>query len=978
MAEVSSYRAGHGSSVAIAVREALRLRNAAATAPALAILMALAATPVQSQNAAGSSSEVEEVIVTGIREQLKTSQARKAEAEEILDSITASDIGALPDRSVTEVLQRIPGLAIGRVPEARDADRIAVEGAGVTVRGLTWVRSELNGRSAFSAKKSRALSFEDIPPELMAAVNVYKNPSAAMIEGGLSGDVDLRTRMPFDSPDRIMAASAEYAVGDLANKERPSGSFLFSDRWNTGIGELGFLISSSASQLTTQTHTLHIDKYYARTNLPGYEGQTVFAPGGVGWRELTVDRERLGGSLALQWRPNDTVDVSLQYFVADATFEQNENAMWTEQGNSLTGSNLRVSNGYLVGGDIANSAFNGSARYNERESKNHDAALHLTWHPGDQWRFDVDVQRALADTDAADLTLGSPTFGQGNDALDVNLRLNGNNEPSITLGPNSVMTDPDQYYYGWAMDHYEKNDADAWAYRADGEYTFDNSDWLDKIRFGIRHEDYSSTTRETGYRWGTVAQSWGGGATTFGDASGSVPYSQQGFSDWFHGGRAPSVYLFPRASTFNSRAAFENTIHSVETFGTNCCDWTPWNGDFADTTPGNDGLGINTQNQRTWAGYVVAHFGGKAKFDGNVGVRVVETKNLGTGLLTFSGANLIGAPAESAFANGASYESTDENSYTDVLPSLNLRYKVRDDLFFRLAVARSLARPDFPLLLPAINITAKLGLIGTNGACGELPDGAGVGNCVFQYNGFSGNPELEPMRSWQYDLTAEWYINPTNSLTGAIFYKQLEGFMETSLNSTVDYTNNGQTRTVRVLRPENQGNGYVQGFEVAYNSFFDFLPGFWKNFGARTAFTYVESGGTRNVAANPYDQNQRDNSALDDYPLEGLSRTSYNAELYYSTPRFEARLAYNWREKYVLTMAAANLNIPAWADDYGQLDGSVTWSATQKIKVGLQAVNLTDAPYRILVDNFVDNTGLTYHNWVSADRRYNVFVRASF
>lgn len=174
MAEVSSHWAGHGSSVALAVRRALQLRNAASTAPALAILMALAATPAQSQTAAGASSEVEEVIVTGIREQLKSSQARKADAEEILDSITASDIGALPDRSVTEVLQRIPGLAIGRVPEARDADRIAVEGAGVTVRGLTWVRSELNGRSAFSAKKSRTLGFEDIPPELMAAVDVYR------------------------------------------------------------------------------------------------------------------------------------------------------------------------------------------------------------------------------------------------------------------------------------------------------------------------------------------------------------------------------------------------------------------------------------------------------------------------------------------------------------------------------------------------------------------------------------------------------------------------------------------------------------------------------------------------------------------------------------------------------------------------------------------------------------------------------------
>ncbi len=141
----------------------------------------------------------------------------------------------------------------------------------------------------------------------MAAVDVYKNPSAAMVEGGLSGVVDLRTRMPFDSPDRVLAASAEYAVGDLANKERPSGSFLFSDRWNTGIGELGFLISSSASQLTTQTHHAAHRQVLRARRPAGYEGQTVFAPGGVGWREL--DRrsgERLGGSLALQWRPSDT------------------------------------------------------------------------------------------------------------------------------------------------------------------------------------------------------------------------------------------------------------------------------------------------------------------------------------------------------------------------------------------------------------------------------------------------------------------------------------------------------------------------------------------------------------------------------------------------------------------------------------------------------------------------------------------------
>jgi TonB-dependent receptor len=248
---------------------------------------------------------------------------------------------------------------------------------------------------------------------------------------------------------------------------------------------------------------------------------------------------------------------------------------------------------------------------------------------------------------------------------------------------------------------------------------------------------------------------------------------------------------------------------------------------------------------------------------------------------------------------------------------------------------------------------------------------------VFVYNGFAGNPDLEPMRSWQFDVSAEWYMSDTNSLTGAVFYKDLSGFMETTLGSIVPFTNNGVTRDVQVLRPENQGDGKIKGFEIAYNGFFDFLPGFWSNFGSRAAFTYVDSSGARNIAQNPYDPNQQTNSRFDDYPLEGLSKTSYNAELYYSTERFEARTAYNWRESYLLTMAAANLNVPAWADDYGQLDASLQWNLTDSATVGVQAVNLTEAKYGILIDNLND-AGITFHNWVDSDRRYTMFVRMNF
>src|SRR3954470_1635595 len=294
-------------------------------ASALALSTLAIALPATAQEQ--TSGELNEITVTGIRRQLETSQARKQEATELVDAVTAEDIGSLPDRSVTEVLQRISGLAIGRVPQPRDADRIAVEGSGVTIRGLSWVRSELNGHSAFSAKNSRTLGFEDVPPELLAGVDVYKNPSAQQIEGGLSGTVNLRTRQPFDSEGRKFSVSVEGAYGDLAQKWEPTGSLLYSDRKETGFGDLGFLVSASYSDLTSETDTIHIDKYYVDNgneldgqgnNVSLAPGQKVFATGGIGWRSLEIARNRTGASAALQWKsPNEKVDASLQYFYSN-------------------------------------------------------------------------------------------------------------------------------------------------------------------------------------------------------------------------------------------------------------------------------------------------------------------------------------------------------------------------------------------------------------------------------------------------------------------------------------------------------------------------------------------------------------------------------------------------------------------------------------------------------------------------------------
>ncbi len=174
-------------------------------------------------------------------------------------------------------------MTIGRTNQPRDVDRLNAEGSGIRIRGLTWVRSELHGRDAFSARGGRAISWEDVTPELFSGVDVYKNPSADIVEGGLGGTVNLRTRMPFDTNTRQLAFSADYTRGDLRKEGTPSGSFLYSDRFDTPDGgEFGVLLSVSKSKLKTAVNTIAVDPYNAH-------GAGVQSPMTAGARSTSME-----------------------------------------------------------------------------------------------------------------------------------------------------------------------------------------------------------------------------------------------------------------------------------------------------------------------------------------------------------------------------------------------------------------------------------------------------------------------------------------------------------------------------------------------------------------------------------------------------------------------------------------------------------------------------------------------------------------
>ena len=294
------------------------------------------AMPAWAQDAEADAGE-SVITVTGFRESLRSAQALKQDADTIVDSVTAEDIGAMPDRSVTETLQRIPGISINRFAAGVDPDHFSVEGSGVVVRGLTYVRSEFNGREAFTANNGRALSFADVPSELLGGVDVYKSPSADRIEGGIAGVVNLRTRVPFDSPGFLVAGSMELNYGDLAEQISPTAALVMSNRWETGIGEIGLLASLSYSQLFSRADRFQVSSFRPRTvysngtrnDVVPFAGATargsVLFPRGAVIGNQEFDRERYGISAAAQWRSNDgRAEATFQFLRSDAR------QSWTE------------------------------------------------------------------------------------------------------------------------------------------------------------------------------------------------------------------------------------------------------------------------------------------------------------------------------------------------------------------------------------------------------------------------------------------------------------------------------------------------------------------------------------------------------------------------------------------------------------------------------------------------------------------------
>ncbi|MFL6601553.1 MAG: TonB-dependent receptor [Steroidobacteraceae bacterium] len=986
--------------VATAVRRALRPRASVLTLGALGALgslacgVAVAAAEPANPNA-DRGEALSEVVVTGIRESLESAQAIKQTSEQIVDSVTAQDIGALPDRSVAEALQRIPGVTLQRTNNNRDPARLASEGGGVFIRGLSWVRSELNGRDIFSANDGRSVGFEDVSADLLSGIDVYKNPAADQVEGGIGGTVNLRTRLPFDSQKQQIAVSGDYNYADLMKKGFFSANALYSNQWDSGIGRLGALVSASLGNIGNRTDSIQLGRFVPETlsaaegGLPA--GSTVYLPNSMGWRRIDWQQRRTALAAAFEWEPSDKWLLTLQAFQAKANphdLEYAEGDYGAYLGNTFDHPGATFnSSGVITSGTLPITP-QLDTRFEQEHHSTDDFSLNVKFRPTDRLTFTGDVQYVKAHSDITSLTAFTQVGDSSGNGLPTTLDFNiGGNNPYLLLNqtPN-VMGSPTNYWWAAAMDHLEDNDAHSFAERLDGDFKFEENPWLDSFRFGVRATDKSAITRETGYNWSLLShQYWGGGPPAFLDSTPGYASQLVPYSDFFRGNvQLPGIGYFPSYQLVRNGTAYAYSIlKGTETAG---WGWTPLTTDYSKATPGTDNpaSGINDQRERTYAAYGVLRFRHDTPLgpmDGNVGVRVVRTQErAATGTLTINALQNALPPTDCittygaaacqflsdaiAFSGGGSQSITfPANSYTDVLPTANVRFRLTDELQLRFAAGKAMVRPTFTQMSPYTSI--GFAFLGNTGYLPAL---------VNSSSGTGGNPELKPTRANQFDASLEWYFARTGSLTFDAFYKKIHDYIFAG-EDLETLTSNGVTETFQVKRFQNGSSGSIRGFELAYQQFFDFLPSALQGLGFQGNLTFVDSRGGRNTAVNILDTNQTTNAEDATLPLEGMSRWSYNANMMYERGRVSARLAWNWRERYLLTTSAANINAPVWSENYGQLDSEIFVTVVNNIKIGVQATNLLNAR------TYLDVGGAVLaprYSWTDTDRRLAIAVRALF
>lgn len=988
-----------------------------------------AGAPSQQTEPAG-----DDIIVTGIRASQARSIDTKRNADAIVDAISAEDIGKLPDVTIVDSIQRIPGVQI---------QRSAGEGATANIRGLPQVVTLLNGEQYLSPGNlgSAQPNLNDIPAQLLGGVVVYKSQDLRNAISGVSGTIDLRTRRPFDFEEGFtVSGQGEYHRG----RDTKGNDYLTSGLISWRRGNVGALVSAAYSDFTLGNNYAGIGGGSFLNNDWGGGGPNWIAPHGYETFHREVERQRFGVSGALQWEMDDGVTLTGEGFYTrfrehDLRAGMNISNRWTGLGwttpTTFTDTGVLGPNGqtiYDVDAYALDSWWVNSFSVNrsiKSSSKNFNLSLDVD--KGGPFTFSVrgiysdadylntngqvqgdlnNWRQSTADgsTDhtftlfrnSADPTRG--TFYPANIAsqypnrytngvvgsrggryvdpnplgyardpqlnIDVsgrNIKWSGFDRPiGGGLGANATlaqyMSNLNSYTVAaYSSEGNNRNTSDLYAFRFDGAYDYSKAGelaggFIKRVDIGAR----ASRRRTQIEVYHLFSRLYAGNGAS--DPAGcavqwkAIDVVLDNTAGCTAGEQVPNAAFDPTqpVSATNPQTVFQGyTANRPTNLGAN--NNTYFLTDFGSVTEGfpgvwvvdprdfNDPLDFQTRvfgnafpviipgasydvNFYEQMGYTNLNMEFGPDITANAGVKGIRTH-------VKVRQNLTGATIPYGDTNEDVGDFFDSRTYFDFLPTANVQWNITDKLKLRAAFAKTMIPLDLG------NYGGGL-TIATNDSTGPNPaDPATVNNAPLGVRqvtsaSSSGNPQLDPWRSTNYDVAIEYYLGRASLLNVSLYKLDISSFV------TSQTINDGRfpdadgviRRTVPFTRPIQGSGGEIKGVEVSAKlSVGDFLQSdsFVRNFGLDANFTYADS--KQKDAAR-----QRDGSV---FPFFDNSKYIYNAALFYDDGRFQARVAYNRRSPRLTGQVDG---IAIFQDTTEYVDANVTFAVTPNISIYANGSNV--------------------------------------
>ena len=860
------------------MNESMARQKHTKTAIAAAVTMLTMGLALQAQAQQASTGDAPQtVVVTGVRAALEQSLRQKRDAEAVVDVVTAEDIGKMPDKNVADAIQRLPGVntqsSAGGEGGFGENDRVSLRGTSPSLQQTLFNGHAISTGdwfilNQFGGNVGRSSSFSLLPSELVGSVVVQKSATADLVEGGVSGAINVITRHPLDFRQQLtVEASIQANYNDLAGKIQPQLSALMN--WKNADNSAGVLLQAFSEKSSVRRDGQEILGYTpisptsaAAVANPSLRG--VVVPTFIGASLFEQVKKRTGGAFDVELRPSRALTLDLNGFYSKLE-APHQNTNWlAAPANSINGSNLvpltsTVRNNTLVAASFASNSGEVDNIYRP------DAG-------GESWYVDFNGKLRVNDDLTVSGKLGT-THGVGYDRKDVYYQNNVNG--GMTYALNGLSPASVSYPGGNTV----SPGSTAWA--GGGE-----SQSVDK-------EQYGQLDAEWRMRDSMLTSLKFGGRLTEHRRSAEHPLeTRPGALGFSNPGPVWNGQMYPSDFASNLGGNLSSSYFKYDGAALGAWGAVPGNR-LLDYTVRHNWTDEFKVAEKTAALYAMANLGGDG-WSGNVGLRAIQTRQSTV-------VNLAGGPAPiTGSAFGAYTPTTFERTYRDYLPSANVKFDVRPDLVVRAAVAKTIARPDYSAL----------------GGSVSLNDDA--------LSGSGGNVNLDPVRSTNFDLSAEWYFAPKSLVSAGLFYMDLRSIVAQGTASGTYYNNKRGTQTAYQITSPYNTSGSNKGVELSYQQ-----P-LWGNFGTLVNYTYADG-------------------KLDDGgELLNSSRNTYNVTGYFENERLSARLAYNFRSAY---KAGVDRGASQHVDGSPSLAASLNFKLSERLTLTFDALNLTNETISMYAEN---------------------------